>query len=291
MKVNNLKLLFSIFGLLLAIFNFFLFKYFYESPRWLHSQGRKEECLEVFLNVAKFNNIEEEWYLYQQENPEIIELIVSKKQINNSTENTNETIGFLKILKIESQKYKFINTLIIWTLTGVCFYGIILYLDQMKGNFYINAILSFLGEFIAELTGGKLMDIYGRKTISVLLMLIGTVFFILYEFLPKGFSGITLFFSMMGFAGNFACLGVLIDETFVTEIRGTVFSDCFIMDRIVPIIIKILGLFVNKRIIDIIFIVSGIGSGYITYCCFSETLGQKPKDFIYEDEEEKQPLI
>ena len=291
MKVNNLKLLFSIFGLLLAIFNYFLFKYFYESPRWLHSQGRKEECLEVFLNVAKFNNIEEEWYLYQQENPEIIELIGSKKKINNSTENTNETIGFLKILKIESQKYKFINTLIIWTLTGVCFYGIILYLDQMKGNFYINAILSFLGEFIAELTGGKLMDIYGRKTISVLLMLIGTVFFILYEFLPKGFSGITLFFSMMGFAGNFACLGVLIDETFVTEIRGTVFSDCFIMDRIVPIIIKILGLFVNKRIIDIIFIVSGIGSGYITYSCFSETLGQKPKDFIYEDEEEKQPLI
>jgi len=43
MKVNNLKILFSIFGLLLAIFNYFLFKYFYESPRWLHSQGRKEE--------------------------------------------------------------------------------------------------------------------------------------------------------------------------------------------------------------------------------------------------------
>ena len=74
-------------------------------------------------------------------------------------------------------------------MTGVCFYGIILYLDQMKGNFFINAILSFLGELIAELTGGKLMDIYGRKTISVLLMLIGTVFFILYEILPKEFSG------------------------------------------------------------------------------------------------------
>ena len=95
------------------------------------------------------------------------------------------------------------------------------------------------------------MDIYGRKIITILLMCIGTVFFILYEILPKNFSGITLFFSMMGFAGNFACLAVLIDEPFATEIRGTVLNDCFIMDRIVPIIIKILGLFLNKRIIDI----------------------------------------
>ena len=135
------------------------------------------------------------------------------------------------------------------------------------------------------------MDIYGRKIITVLLMCIGTGSFFLYVILPPNFSGITLFFSMMGFAGNFACLGVLIDETFVTEIRGTVFSDCFIVDRFVPVIIKILGLFLNKRLMSLIFILSGIGSAYLTKKCFSETLGQKPKDFIYEEEEEKQPLI
>ena len=67
----------------------------------------------------------------------------------------------------------------------------------------------------------------------------------LYEILPEQYSGITLFFSMMGFAGNFTCLSILVNETFVTEIRGTVFSDCFIVDRIVPIIIKVLGLFMS----------------------------------------------
>ena len=291
MTINDLKILFYIIFISLIIFNYFLFKYFYESPRWLHSQCKKKECMEVLTNIAKFNQIEEEWNLYQINNPEIIELLGTKKVDDGNNNLQNKHIGFIQILKIESQRLKFINTLIVWTLTGLCFYGIILYLDQMKGNFFINAILAFLGELIAEVTGGKLIDIYGRKIITVSLMYIGTFFFILYEILPAKFSGITLFFSMMGFAGNFACLGVLIDETFVTEIRGTVLNDCFIMDRMVPVIIKLLGLFINKRIIDIIFILSGLGSAFITNKYFSETLGKKPKDFIYEDEEEMQALI
>jgi len=51
---------------------------------------------------------------------------------------------------------------------------------------------------------------------------------------------------MMGFAGNFTCLSILINEIFVTEIRGTVYSDLYILDRFVPIIIKIMGLFLGN---------------------------------------------
>ena len=108
MTINNLKTLFIILFICLAIFNYYLFKYFYESPRWLHSRERKKECLEVLANVARFNNIEKEWNLYQKNNPEIIQLIGSKKQDYNQNGN------------------KF----------GACFYGIILYLDEMKGNFF-----------------------------------------------------------------------------------------------------------------------------------------------------------
>ena len=287
MTINNITLLFCIYSVSLCIFNYFLFKYLYESPRWLHSKGKKEECMRVLTNVAKFNNIEEEWNLYQKNHPENIALIGSKIEENIPYENKkNFKIGFFQILNIESQKYKFIYSLIIRTLTGSCFFGIILYLDKMKGNFFINAILSFFGEFIMELYSGRLMDIYGRKKIAVILMYFGSGFFIIYEILPEQFSGITLLFSMLGFAGNFICLNVLVNETFVTEIRGTVLSDCFIMDRLVPIIIKLFGLFLNKRMIDIIFIISGLGSAYLTNKHFNETLGKKPKDFLYEEEQE-----
>ena len=126
MTINNLTILFWIICISLIIFNYFLLKYFYESPRWLHSQGKKKECLEVLTNIAKFNDIEEEWNLYQENNPEIIELIGTKK-VDNNEKNNNENahIGLIQILKIKSQKLKFINTLAVWTLTGLCFYGII----------------------------------------------------------------------------------------------------------------------------------------------------------------------
>ena len=289
MTVNNTKLLFSItcFGLL--IFNYYLFKYFHESPRWLHSKGRKKECLDVLNNIALYNNMVEEWITFQKNNPDIMAQIGSKNEENNNYTNTSNNrgkYGFFEILKIDSQRQKFIYTLIVWTLTVACFFGIILYLDQMKGNFFTNAILSFVGEALAEYYGASLSDKYGRKAITVSLMFFGTIFFFLYEILPAKFSGFTLFFSMMGFAGNCICLSILINEIFATEIRGTVFSDLFILARLVPAIIKIFGLFLSKRIIDIIFILCGLFSGVITHFYFWETLDKKHYDFIHEEEEE-----
>ena len=284
MTINNLKLLFIIYCIFLIIFNIYLFKYFYESPRWLHSQNRKIECLEVLDKVSKFNNIENDWLIYQKDNPKIIELIGTKSNKHSEQTNTN-VYGFLKILKIDSQRNKFINSLLTTILTGNCFYGIILYLDKMKGNFFFNAIFTFLGEFIAELAGGYLTDKFGRKKVTIDLMLFGVLFFTLYDLLPMQFSWITLFFAMMGFAGNFTCLSILLNETFVTEIRGTVISDCFIMVRLIPIFIKLLGIFLNNKLIDIIFIISGLGSAYITYKSFNETLGISPKNTILEEEE------
>ena len=283
MTVNNLKIFFITFCFCLTIFNYYLFKYFYESPRWLHSQCRKTECLEVLNKVAKFNNIENEWISYQNKNPKIIELIAAKNPINVTN---NNKLGFFQILKIESQRYKFIHSLLVWVMTGNCFYGIVLYLDKMKGDFYLNTIFTFSGELIAEIICGYLADKFGRKIVTIYLMLIGTIFFILYDILPQQFSAITLFFSMMGFAGNFICLTILVNETFVTEIRGTVISDCFIMERLIPIFIKSLGLFLNNHIIDIFFILSGSGSAYLTYIYLEETLGKKVKNTIMEEEED-----
>ena len=64
----------------------------------------------------------------------------------------------------------------------------------MKGNFFFNAIFTFLGEFIAELAGGYLTDKFGRKKVTINLMLFGVLFFTLYDLLPMQFSWIILFF-------------------------------------------------------------------------------------------------
>ena len=98
------------------------------------------------------------------------------------------------------------NSLLVLTLTGNCYYGIILYLDKMKGNFFINAIFTFLGELISELIGVYLTDKYGQKKGSNTIDANWNIFFILYDLLPQQFSGI------------------IVNKTFVHEIRGTVIS-------------------------------------------------------------------
>ena len=46
------------------------------------------------------------------------------------------------------------------------FFGIVLNLGHMEGNFFLNGILSFLGEMVSQVVRGYLADIKG--TISVM---------------------------------------------------------------------------------------------------------------------------
>ena len=143
--------------------------------------------------MAIFNNIEKDWIIYKKDNPKLIDLIGSEK--NNQNEKNNISYGFLQILKIDSQRYKFINAILATTFTGNCIFGIILYLDKMKGNFFFNAIFTFLGELIAELAGGHLTDKFGRKKVSIYLMLFGTnLFFSYYTIYYQNNSHGLLFF-------------------------------------------------------------------------------------------------
>ena len=66
------------------------------------------------------------------------------------------------MLKFKSQRIIFIKMTIISICSLYNYFGIILNLGKMKGNFYLNSIFAFLGEFICELISGKLSDNYGR---------------------------------------------------------------------------------------------------------------------------------
>ena len=87
------RLLYLITSIIHIYHVYLIFKYFLESPRWLHSVGRKEECLEVLTKLAIINKRHEQWIEFQKNNQEIINKIgtpfLEKKEEKN-VDNKNE---------------------------------------------------------------------------------------------------------------------------------------------------------------------------------------------------------
>ena len=97
---NNWRYLYLITFITHCFYTYYLFKYFIESPRWLHSKGFKEECIASLTELAIFNRNEEKWYDFKSQNEELINKIGTlfleeeEEQVddNRNNENKNYTI-------------------------------------------------------------------------------------------------------------------------------------------------------------------------------------------------------
>jgi len=68
---NNWRYLYLITFITHCFYTYYIFKYFIESPRWLHSKGFKEECIASLTEMAIFNGNEQKWYDFKNKNEEL----------------------------------------------------------------------------------------------------------------------------------------------------------------------------------------------------------------------------
>jgi MFS family permease len=162
------RLLYLITSLIHIYYVYITLKYFLESPRWLHSVGNKEKCLETLTQLAIFNGREKQWIEFQNQNKDLINKVgtpfLEGNENNNNNMNKTElktNYNIIQILRFKSQRNIFIKVTIISTCSMYNYYGIVLNLAKMDGNFYLNSIFAFLGELISELITGELADKYG----------------------------------------------------------------------------------------------------------------------------------
>ena len=292
MVAQNWRILYLITSLAHIYYTYITFKYFLESPRWLHSVGNKEKCLETLTKLAEYNGRLEQWLDFQNKNKDLINKIgtpfLEKEEINDKNNSKlKQNYNIIQILKFRSQRIIFIKLTIISTCCLYNYFGIILNLGKMKGNFYLNSIFAFLGEFICELVSGKLADNYGRIFIFFCGCAIGILGYIFYLISPY-FKFIFVFISMFGFAGMFNTISIYTPEIYPTKIRNITYSYTSFISRLSPIIVPILSQnFPN--FIDYSFIGSAIICGAIGIT-LEETNGKKIMDIIPEEEEENNNL-
>ena len=288
----NWRVLYLITSLIHFYYTYMTLKYFLESPRWLHSVGNKEKCLETLTQLAIYNGKQKQWIDFQNKNKELINKIgtpyleKNEKNLKNNTE-LKKNYNIIQILKFKSQRITFIKLTIISTFCSYNYYGIILNLGRMKGNFYLNSIFAFLGELTCELISGKLADYFGRISIFLFSCFFGIVGYILYLISPS-FKFLFVFISMIGFAGIFNVISIYTPEIYPTKIRNITYSYSYFISRLSPIFVPIFSQNFPK-LIDYSFILSATISGLIGIT-LEETKGKTILDIIPEEEEANENL-
>ena len=289
---NNWRYLYLITFIIHCFYTYYIFKYFIESPRWLHSKGFKEECIKAITDLAIFNGTEKQWYEFKNKNEDLINKIgtpyldqkvnISDKTKNEELKNKNYTI--IDILNFKSQRNNFIKITIIIACSSYIYFGIILNLGKMKGNFFLNGIFAFFGELSSELVVGELCDRYGRIKIFKYCFIIGTFGFVTYLIVYDNLKFIFIYISILGFAGFWNIMSIYSPEIFPTKIRNITFSYSSFTGRVAPMLVPILTK-VMPQIIDYTFLFSGLVSGFLGIT-LEETLGKKILDIIPEEAEE-----
>jgi MFS family permease len=75
MFINNWRLLFFISTIMMAVTTFITFRYFIESPRWLSSKNKVNECIEVLRKIADMNGKIENFNKFMDTHQGIFRLI------------------------------------------------------------------------------------------------------------------------------------------------------------------------------------------------------------------------
>ena len=283
LTVNNFRILFAITTFLSIILAYLTFYYFTESPRWLHSMGRKEECLEVLTFIAKINEKEKEWNNFQKNKPDIINKIGEKKN-ETSNNNTKKNYNIIQILSFPSQRKKIVLLCCLWFASGMNFFGILLNLGHMKGNFFMNSILSFSGEIISEMGSGYLADIKGRIWVMKYSAYLGSISLLTYKFVGINLKSLFVMGSMFGYAAIYNVLGIYVPENFPVFIRGNVTGFLVILLRFSPMLVPFLTNILDQNV-DYVFIILGFFAGFILNF-LDETFGKPIIEHIPEEEDE-----
>lgn len=278
LSINNYKILLSFTFFTHAYVTYVAFAYFTESPRWLKTMGREEECVETFRTIARYNGREKEWEEFLSNNRENF----LNEDMNSSSKASAKNYNIIQIFLFKSQRRNLLILSYIWFIGAFIFFGVVLNLSLMNGNFFSNILLTFAGEIVGQTVTGYLIGKYGRVIVLRINVFMGGSFFFLFIISNGAVSSILLFLAMGSNASVFAVISVLSPETFPTTIRSTVCGFLVLVGRLSPITVPPLTSIIGRKI-DFLFALCP----FITFCLtfyLKETLGQELPSDIPEEQ-------
>jgi MFS transporter, OCT family, solute carrier family 22 (organic cation transporter), member 4/5 len=253
------------------------FLYMQESPKWLYANQYKDEFINTVDYIATFNG--KETY------SDYLTLPSFRRRSSITIQGKNEeyrkhVYDVFDLVKYKSIRKLSLKNMYLWIISGFSFYGLLLNLEGLTGNIFIDAIVTYSAEIIAEIGSGFLSSSIGRKRtafFSFALAFIGSLLFCLINLFSLEI--IILFLSAMGVASGFNVLYIYSAELFPTNIKSLSVSVFSLFNRLAGGMIPILLTY--TRNITIYISILSLGA-VIVVISLPESLGYEPGDEVEE---------
>ncbi|CAH0553380.1 unnamed protein product [Brassicogethes aeneus] len=248
-----------------------------ESPRWLWSNGKVKEAVNIVQKALKINGHKGELDVAEY---------VSKGNAESRTRET-EKKGMSDLFKTPNLRIKTINVCLCWFANSLVYYGLSFSTSSMKGNPYLNMFLMGAVELPSYVITVYLMDRLGRRILTAFCMLVGGVCCISAANMATG-STEAISVVMIGkflIAASFAIIYNYSAELFPTVVRNSAMGLGSMAARCSGSLAPLLLLcdFLDPRLPSVVFAIIAIVSG--TWVLFLPETLNKPMPSSIEDGE------
>lgn len=188
-----------------------------ESPRWLWTQGRREEAVRIVAKGVRVNGkgipLDQQYYL-------------SKARVTNNVNVVDEStasVGIGDLFKTPNLRHRTMNVCFCWFANALVYYGLSLSSGKLNGNPYLILFIMGLVEFPSYISLVFTLDVLGRRSITSTLMIIGGICCIVAAYIEQGSHTATtiVMLGKLTIAGSFAVIYNYSAELFPTVVRNS----------------------------------------------------------------------
>lgn len=240
----------------IAITLYYIKLNFYESPHWLLSKNRINDCFDLLSVIAVKNNKES---IYKNLNDE--------RYKTDNIKVMDFTADILTVYSYPSQKKRLIFHFIIWICSSISFHGVIFLISgysPLNASYLTNLIITFFIIIITQIITGFIADNYGRQSPLLTSFYISAFSFLIFALTDqqKILKTICYYIAVASSSINFSIPFIFTAEDFPTSVRGTVLGfiygvtqilvgiECFIDNELILCLLISFGNCISGRIVE-----------------------------------------
>lgn len=246
-----------------------------ESPRWLLSKGRVDEAIKKVINIGKVNK------------KEVSSKVVEQFKLTLAKEQKVKSVSSLELLKRPSLRKIFISMCLLYMICMIVFDSLVRSIGSLGFDFFLSFTLVSFTEFPALAIVAFVLDLTGRKWLSIVSFIFCCAFSIATAFVGGGLPSV-LCAVVARFCVNI-CVNTAIQwvaEMLPTPVRGSgasIVHTCGYVATVISPYIVYLETYVTWLPLVIVGTLAGLGA--ILAFILPETAG-RDMPHTFEDAEE-----